>query len=1408
MCIWYNFREAEKKIQEPIEGLSKQGMFQFLNDSFGNDDDYYSSLYFVDKYINSPNHVITHVHNNSRIIMTVFQGNCDSDNNSGQPLAPYAYLKNNANNESIKTLFQAWGIADHLVLIVNKKRDNLNFAWVEPVLSIPRMAKEYNCPIACFTIGEVFHEELDFTQIGVPVVYIIADVAEIDFENDVNVSKMCIGESKQNISRYTHFLFSEMSNSVLKALICENGPHISVTMDDNDTVSVTCKSNNSEVIKYQNPITEGDIVFDKQFLTRFFLTTIGSCENNVKEIFQMKGHSEILRIGSILPDTQLNSHHYVGKYFVQDGARTKFPLHISHFLPQSDSLVIINLENRRIPVQNVNELIVSVNEEIADTIFLLVDPHALLFTKYQLPKEQQLQNIAVAKRTIAITSVRAVIKAGIKWDLSNRDYLVETFPVPARNYSVGTYHIYREDTEDSTSSFIQDSHIHQSQAKKVINITFSEDEQCFIEHRHINKMGVQTNLESYKTHTIPTSNCLKDLILSSLIPLYYAFNDAPALVKMMENWDVTSDQYFEHSTLFKLALYMVDGEPDHPNEDKESSYYGTDTDTDITEETFESGNRSKEPACSNDKGTAWATLVPCIMKQLISAKQNLKSEIVTDLVTSVIMKYITMETPETAKICLKHPQARLQLIVLNNENKLLRDETLVTDILESHNAFWNIGLILCHLGRTTELRTILSFPHKCLVTYLLYSVGVLTYEMNQLLGPKKAYQHTEAHQRIAKCVAEFEQLAKDIVQTCFEMDKMLLETLLNSQAEHMDHNVLELALMMEAKPFLSNPACRETLNASWWLALADASWLKILYLTWVPCATSCEAMDNHTDVGWIGPDTTGCERRPSTMCDEDSNCPTDDESRVCQENVEDQHNPQGKKAQSNTSQCNTIPSPSSYIYDIPAVKCMFHFVSHCILLVLFSFMVLTGLQKGIDIIEYLVLVWILSLFAEELRQVVSIHSRSAKSPTSKSWYSLYINDFWNVLDVLLFSIYLIAFIFRIVAYNTEIPSILTTAHTLFIIDVLILFIRSLQFFCMHKKIGALLIMVKYMCYDLAYFMLVLLVILFGYGVALQAVLHPHAAPSWSLLFPIFQVPYQQIYGEIDIDDILAAPNASDILGPEPEPGFRNYFGVFLADCYLLFTNVLLLSLLIAMFNSSYERVKDDAEYHNVMHMNEVLLEYQDKSVLPPPLSVFTYIYHGIKRYRSYSGNNKVKNENSDTTTSRVDQESKNISTVTHDNSDKDNALLKVISNSVDNYLTRLQPSSDHSHSMLKDIYEVRGRPITMENTYAISEKLDTLNENHTKEMIGIKEQINRNEEMLLEIKAHFSKNDIGGIAKTSDSKEENLSQKKKSKPHKPKRQDIMNEILSIHKSLKELKSELGAQNKRVKSYSSEQTESD
>ena len=65
--------------------------------------------------------------------------------------------------------------------------------------------------------------------------------------------------------------------------------------------------------------------------------------------------------------------------------------------------------------------------------------------------------------------------------------------------------------------------------------------------------------------------------------------------------------------------------------------------------------------------------------------------------------------------------------------------------------------------------------------------------------------------------------------------------------------------------------------------------------------------------------------------------------------------------------------------------------------------------------------------------------------------------------------------------------------------------------------------------DLLFFICILLVFIFSYGVVAQALRFPQANASWSLLVDVVYMPYWQMYGELFLEDLQGQISAIDAL---------------------------------------------------------------------------------------------------------------------------------------------------------------------------------------------------------------------------------------------------------------------------------------
>lgn len=142
-----------------------------------------------------------------------------------------------------------------------------------------------------------------------------------------------------------------------------------------------------------------------------------------------------------------------------------------------------------------------------------------------------------------------------------------------------------------------------------------------------------------------------------------------------------------------------------------------------------------------------------------------------------------------------------------------------------------------------------------------------------------------------------------------------------------------------------------------------------------------------------------------------------------------------------------------------------------------------------------------------------------------------------------------------------------------------------------------------------YFVVLLLVVLMSFGVSRQSILNPNEEPQWRLVRDVFFQPYFMLYGEVFADDI-DPPCGED---PTQTPCITGQWITPIAmSMYLLIANILLINLLIAVFNNIFNETNSISHQVWMFQRFTVVMEYQQKPVLPPPLIAFCHCYSLLK----------------------------------------------------------------------------------------------------------------------------------------------------------------------------------------------------
>ena len=165
----------------------------------------------------------------------------------------------------------------------------------------------------------------------------------------------------------------------------------------------------------------------------------------------------------------------------------------------------------------------------------------------------------------------------------------------------------------------------------------------------------------------------------------------------------------------------------------------------------------------------------------------------------------------------------------------------------------------------------------------------------------------------------------------------------------------------------------------------------------------------------------------------------------------------------------------------------------------------------------------------------------------------------------------------------------------------------------HPVLGPYIVMINKMLKDLATFLLILVIFIISYGVISTSLLTPHKAHVTDItrLSNVIWKPYFHIYGELFAEAEPEEPGVTRF-GTEYHNAYDETLVWILLGLYLLFTNIMLLNLLIAIFNDRYVEVKEKALEIWKFKRYTIVMEYGLRHALFPPFSLFTHIGSAVK----------------------------------------------------------------------------------------------------------------------------------------------------------------------------------------------------
>ncbi|XP_062621660.1 transient receptor potential cation channel subfamily M member 2-like [Saccostrea cucullata] len=310
-------------------------------------------------------------------------------------------------------------------------------------------------------------------------------------------------------------------------------------------------------------------------------------------------------------------------------------------------------------------------------------------------------------------------------------------------------------------------------------------------------------------------------------------------------------------------------------------------------------------------------------------------------------------------------------------------------------------------------------------------------------------------------------------------------------------------------------------------------------------------------------------------------------------------------------------------FTAPLTKYMFNYTMFFIMLVMYSAFVLSNIGSEFyeldtnKVFEYFVYFWGTGDLIEEL--ICCFGCLEPVGRSHRGYYSRmkrYLFDFWNVVDLLSYVLLIVALFVHLFHPSPD----FTVARRMFSLSLLVMYLRFLEVFLVHRKMGPTLIMIKEMLKDLLRFLVLAVFVVLGVGMYYHANLWPDHPNIWSgdwhnwRIWTIIYYPYWQLYGEIKNEflegkDLSDCTNVTSIWSSDtsrercPQ---EDWTVSAVAALYMLFSNLLLVNLVIAMFSYTFERVQENSEKFWKFHRCTVINDYEWR--IPSPLNLLFLPY--------------------------------------------------------------------------------------------------------------------------------------------------------------------------------------------------------
>nr|XP_033334164.1 transient receptor potential-gamma protein isoform X5 [Megalopta genalis] len=369
------------------------------------------------------------------------------------------------------------------------------------------------------------------------------------------------------------------------------------------------------------------------------------------------------------------------------------------------------------------------------------------------------------------------------------------------------------------------------------------------------------------------------------------------------------------------------------------------------------------------------------------------------------------------------------------------------------------------------------------------------------------------------------------------------------------------------------------------------------------------------------------------------------------------------------------------------------------------------------IVEWFILAWVSGLIWSEVKQLWDVGLEE------------YVNDMWNVIDFVTNSLYVATVALRVVAYHRVQKEIegqkagtvielqreqwdtwdpMLISEGLFSAANIFSSLKLVYIFSVNPHLGPLQVSLSRMVMDIMKFFFLYVLVLFAFSCGLNQLLWYYAdmekkrcptamsyAPSnssapdsnacivwrrFANLFETAQTLFWAVFGLVDLESF-------ELDGIKP---FTRFWGMLMFGTYSVINIVVLLNLLIAMMNHSYQLISERADVEWKFARSKLWISYfEEGGTVPPPFNIIptpkSVWYMGQWMYRKLCGHSRAAKKEHMRTIRKIIKNSRKAKQA----SERDYRYQSIMRNLVRRYVTVEQRKAESEGVTEDDVNEIK-----------------------------------------------------------------------------------------------------------------------